>query len=105
MEVQILWTRSHRQDRVMAGDSDRRHVTTDVKRNPENRISALETNQVLHLRQMKLKIYFFHFHQRNNIKITKGRIKLIHSLFNVECLQKFSLNSQLWPAKKSYYKI
>ena len=30
--------------------------------------------------------------------------KLIHTLilFNIECLQKFSSNGQIWPAKKPY---
>ena len=26
----------------------------------------------------------------------------VHILFNAECLQKFSSNSQIWPPKKQY---
>jgi len=53
----------------------------DVKRYPENRISVLDTKSGSTSSANKIQIYlfFFHFHQRNYIKIIKCQVKLIHT--------------------------
>src|SRR6218665_1855666 len=77
-------------------------IFSDVKRNPENQISVVETKSgsiSVDLWQTKFSLIFYHFCQGNYIKITKCQIKLIYT-FNVECLKNFSSNGQIWPPKK-----
>jgi len=75
----------------------------DVKQNPENRISVLETKSGSTPLANKIRIYLFSFSSRkvHNIYQMLGEIQLFKHSFNIDCLQNFSSNGQIWPKKKS----